>query len=77
VPTEFLAIARAAGLDPRGETGAASFDPRVQRRGQVDILAVFPNEPALDKMGFRQRSDPGDFGVTALGLISRQGPDRS
>lgn len=72
VPTEFLAIARAGGLDPaRVEAVRVGFDPRILSEGQVDILAVFfSNEPwQLENIGFKTRVfDPNDFGIESLGL---------
>lgn len=72
VPTEFLATARAAGIDPgRVEQVRVGFDPRILSEGQVDILAVFfSNEPwQLENIGHRTRVfDPNDFGIESLGL---------
>lgn len=72
VPVEFLAIARANGLDPdRVDQVRVSFDPRVLSEGQVDILACFvSNEPGqLDRIGYKTRLfDPSDYGVSAMGL---------
>jgi hypothetical protein len=55
VPVEFLAIAKANGLNPsRVNQVRVGFDPRVLSEGQVDILAVFvSNEPGqLDRIGY-------------------------
>ena len=55
VPVEFLAIARANGLNPDDvDQVKVSFDPRVLSEGQVDILAVFvSNEPGqLQRIGY-------------------------
>ena len=72
VPVEFLAIARANGLDPdQVDQVKVSFDPRVLSEGQVDILAVFvSNEPGqLDRIGYKARVfDPSEFGIPVLGL---------
>jgi ABC-type nitrate/sulfonate/bicarbonate transport system substrate-binding protein len=72
VPTEFLAIARAAGIDPaRVNQVRVGFDPRILSERQVDILAVFfSNEPwQLEKIGHKTRVfDPNDFGIESLGL---------
>jgi ABC-type nitrate/sulfonate/bicarbonate transport system substrate-binding protein len=72
VPAEFLAVARANGLDPdRVEKVRVGFDPRILTEGQVDILAVFfSNEPdTLRRLGFETRVfDPNDFGIQSLGL---------
>lgn len=72
VPTEFLAIAKAGGIDPaRVEQVRAGFDPRILSEGRVDILGVFAaNEPdTLARQGFQTRVfDPAEFGVPTLGL---------
>ncbi len=72
VPAEFLALARANGLDPASVRQVrVGFDPRILSEGQVDILAVFvSNEPdILAGLGFPTRLfDPSDFGVSSLGL---------
>jgi ABC-type nitrate/sulfonate/bicarbonate transport system substrate-binding protein len=72
VPTEFLAIAKAGGIDPaKVKQVSVGFDPRILSEGQVDILAVFvSNEPdTLERVGFKTRLfDPSDYGVPALGL---------
>ncbi|HLF70715.1 MAG TPA: ABC transporter substrate-binding protein [Dehalococcoidia bacterium] len=72
VPAEFLAIARANGLDPASvKQVRVGFDPRVLSEGQVDILAVFfSNEPdTLERLGFPTRVfDPNEFGLQSLGL---------
>jgi ABC-type nitrate/sulfonate/bicarbonate transport system substrate-binding protein len=72
VPVEFLAIARAAGLDPSTvEAMRVSFDPRVLSEGQVDILAVFvSNEPGqLERIGYPVRVfDPSEYDIPVLGL---------
>jgi ABC-type nitrate/sulfonate/bicarbonate transport system substrate-binding protein len=72
VPVEFLALAKAQGIDPeRVEQVRVGFDPRVLSEGQVDILAVFiSNEPGqLDRIGYKTKLfDPSEFGIAALGL---------
>jgi ABC-type nitrate/sulfonate/bicarbonate transport system substrate-binding protein len=72
VPTEFLAVAKAGGIDPaKVKQVSVGFDPRILSEGQVDILAVFvSNEPdTLDRIGFKTRLfDPSEYGVPALGL---------
>ena len=72
VPVEFLATAKANGLNPDNvEQVRVSFDPRVLSEGQVDILAVFiSNEPGqLDRIGYKTKLfDPSDYGIPALGL---------
>jgi ABC-type nitrate/sulfonate/bicarbonate transport system substrate-binding protein len=72
VPVEFLAIAKANGLDPDDvEQVKVSFDPRVLSEGQVDILAVFvSNEPGqLDRIGYPVTVfDPSDYDIPVLGL---------
>jgi ABC-type nitrate/sulfonate/bicarbonate transport system substrate-binding protein len=72
VPAEFLAIARANGLEPeRVEKVRVGFDPRILTEGQVDILAVFfSNEPdILRRLGFETHVfDPNDYGIQSLGL---------
>ena len=72
VPVEFLAIARANGLDPDDvEQVKVSFDPRVLSEGQVDILAVFiSNEPGqLERIGYPVTVfDPSDYDIPVLGL---------
>ena len=79
VPAEFLAIAKANGLDPsKVEQVSVGFDPRVLSEGQVDILSVFfSNEPGqLERIGYKTKVfDPNDFGIPVLGLtyISQSG----
>ena len=72
VPVEFLAIARANGLNPdQVDQVKVSFDPRVLSEGQVDILAVFvSNEPGqLERIGYPVKVfDPSEFGIPVLGL---------
>jgi ABC-type nitrate/sulfonate/bicarbonate transport system substrate-binding protein len=72
IPTEFLAIARANGLDPNAvRARSVGFDPRILSEGQVDILAVFfSNEPGqLERIGHKTRVfDPNDYGIESLGL---------
>lgn len=72
VPVEFLATAKANGLNPDTvEQVRVGFDPRVLSEGQVDILAVFvSNEPGqLDRIGYPTKLfDPSEFGIPALGL---------
>lgn len=72
VPVEFLAIARANGLNPDDvDQVKVSFDPRVLSEGQVDILSVFvSNEPGqLDAIGYKVKVfDPSDFNIPVLGL---------
>ena len=72
VPVEFLAIAKANGLDPDDvEQRKVSFDPRVLSEGQVDILAVFvSNEPGqLERIGYPVTVfDPSDYDIPVLGL---------
>jgi ABC-type nitrate/sulfonate/bicarbonate transport system substrate-binding protein len=72
VPAEFLATAKAGGVDPEQVNQVrVGFDPRILSEGQVDILAVFfSNEPGtLDRLGYKTRVfDPNDFGVQSLGL---------
>ena len=83
VPVEFLAIAKANGLDPKDvEQVKVSFDPRVLSEGQVDILAVFvSNEPGqLDRIGYKVKVfDPSDYTIPVLGLTyiaSQEGIDK-
>jgi len=83
VPVEFLAIAKANGLDPdKVETVKVGFDPRVLSEGQVDILAVFvSNEPGqLQRIGYPVKVfDPSDYNIPALGLsyiASREGIEK-
>ena len=72
VPVEFLAIAKANGLNPSDvDQVKVSFDPRVLSEGQVDILAVFvSNEPGqLDRIGYKVKVfDPSDYNIPVLGL---------
>ncbi len=72
VPVEFLAIARANGLDSDAvEQVKVGFDPRILSEGQVDILAVFiSNEPGqLDRIGYPVTVfDPSDYDIPVLGL---------
>jgi ABC-type nitrate/sulfonate/bicarbonate transport system substrate-binding protein len=72
VPVEFLAIAKANGLNPNDvEQVKVSFDPRVLSEGQVDILSVFvSNEPGqLDRIGYKVKVfDPSDYNIPVLGL---------
>lgn len=72
VPVEFLATARANGLDPADvEQVKVGFDPRVLSEGQVDILAVFiSNEPGqLERIGYPVKVfDPSDYDIPVLGL---------
>jgi ABC-type nitrate/sulfonate/bicarbonate transport system substrate-binding protein len=72
VPVEFLATAKANGLDPDDvEQVKVGFDPRVLSEGQVDILAVFiSNEPGqLERIGYPVTVfDPSDYEIPALGL---------
>ncbi|HLF76828.1 MAG TPA: ABC transporter substrate-binding protein [Dehalococcoidia bacterium] len=72
VPVEFLAIAKANGLDPaKVRQVRVGFDPRILTEGQVDILAVFfSNEPdTLDSLGFKTRVfDPTEYGIQSPGL---------
>jgi ABC-type nitrate/sulfonate/bicarbonate transport system substrate-binding protein len=72
VPTEFLAITKANGLDPgKVKQVRVGFDPRVLSEGQVDVLAVFvSNEPGqLERIGYHVKVfDPSDYGLPALGL---------
>ena len=72
LPTEFLATAKAGGLDPeKVKQVRVGFDPRILSEGQVDILAVFvSNEPdQLERIGFKTKVfDPSAYGVAALGL---------
>lgn len=72
VPVEFLAIAKANGLDPDAvDQVKVSFDPRVLSEGQVDILAVFvSNEPGqLERIGYPVTVfDPSDYDIPVLGL---------
>jgi ABC-type nitrate/sulfonate/bicarbonate transport system substrate-binding protein len=72
VPAEFLAIARAGGIDPASvRQVSVGFDPRILTERQVDILPVFfSNEPdTLKRQGFELRLfDPEDYGVRSLGL---------
>ena len=79
VPVEFLAIAKANGLNPsRVNQVRVGFDPRVLSEGQVDILAVFvSNEPGqLDRIGYPTKLfDPSDYGIAALGLTYITTPD--
>lgn len=80
VPVEFLAIARANGLNPdEVEQVKVGFDPRILSEGQVDILAVFiSNEPGqLERIGYPVKVfDPSDYDIPVLGLTyiaSREG----
>jgi ABC-type nitrate/sulfonate/bicarbonate transport system substrate-binding protein len=72
VPVEFLAIAKANGLDPNDvDQVKVSFDPRVLSEGQVDILSVFvSNEPGqLERIGYKVKVfDPSDYNIPVLGL---------
>ena len=72
VPAEFLAIARAGGIDPDDvRKVSVGFDPRILTERRVDILPVFlSNEPdTLRRQGFVVRIfDPSDYGVRSLGL---------
>jgi ABC-type nitrate/sulfonate/bicarbonate transport system substrate-binding protein len=72
VPAEFLAVARAGGIDPASvRQVSAGFDARILTERQVDILPVFfSNEPdTLKRQGFDVRVfDPEDYGVRSLGL---------
>jgi ABC-type nitrate/sulfonate/bicarbonate transport system substrate-binding protein len=72
VPAEFLAIAKANGVDPaKINQVRVGFDPRILSEKQVDILAVFfSNEPdTLDRLGAKTRVfDPNDYGIQSLGL---------
>jgi ABC-type nitrate/sulfonate/bicarbonate transport system substrate-binding protein len=72
VPAEFLAIAKANGVDPsKVEQVRVAADPRILSEGRVDILQVFfSNEPGvLDRLGIKTRVfDPSDYGIQALGL---------
>jgi len=72
VPVEFLAIAKANGLDPaKVDQVKVGFDPRVLSEKQVDILAVFvSNEPGqLQRIGYPVKVfDPSDYDIPALGL---------
>ncbi|HWC29499.1 MAG TPA: ABC transporter substrate-binding protein [Dehalococcoidia bacterium] len=72
VPIEFLAIAKANGLNPNDvEQVKVSFDPRVLSEGQVDILSVFvSNEPGqLERIGYKVKVfDPSDYNIPVLGL---------
>jgi len=72
VPVEFLAIAKANGLNPNDvEQVKVSFDPRVLSEGQVDILSVFvSNEPGqLERIGYKVKVfDPSDYNIPVLGL---------
>ena len=78
VPPDYLAIARANGVDrSRISEVRVGFDPRVLTEGKVDILAVFKsNEPdTIRKLGFDVSLwDPADYGLPSLGLtyITRQ-----
>jgi ABC-type nitrate/sulfonate/bicarbonate transport system substrate-binding protein len=83
VPVEFLAIAKANGLNPSDvDQVKVSFDPRVLSEGQVDILAVFvSNEPGqLDRIGYKVKVfDPSDYNIPVLGLTyiaSQEGIDK-
>jgi ABC-type nitrate/sulfonate/bicarbonate transport system substrate-binding protein len=83
VPAEFLAIARAGGIDPASvRQVSVGFDARILTERQVDILPVFfSNEPwTLRREGFNLRVfDPEDYGVRSLGLTyvtSREYLDR-
>ncbi len=83
VPVEFLAVAKANGLNPSDvEQVKVSFDPRVLSEGQVDILAVFiSNEPGqLERIGYKVKVfDPSDYNIPVLGLTyiaSQQGIDK-
>ncbi|HWO73098.1 MAG TPA: ABC transporter substrate-binding protein [Dehalococcoidia bacterium] len=83
VPVEFLAIAKANGLDPdKVDQVKVGFDPRVLSEGQVDILAVFvSNEPGqLQRIGYPVKVfDPSDYNIPALGLTyiaSREGIEK-
>jgi ABC-type nitrate/sulfonate/bicarbonate transport system substrate-binding protein len=72
VPVEFLAIAKANGLDPDAvDQVKVGFDPRVLSERQVDILAVFvSNEPGqLERIGFPVKVfDPSEYNIPVLGL---------
>ncbi len=72
LPAEYLAVARAAGVDrDRVDEVKVGFDPRVLTEGQVDVLAVFKsNEPdTLRRLGFPVTVfNPEDYGVPTLGL---------
>jgi ABC-type nitrate/sulfonate/bicarbonate transport system substrate-binding protein len=72
VPVEFLAIAKANGLDPnKVKQVRVGFDPRILTEGQVDILAVFfSNEPdTLNSLGFKTKVfDSNDYGIQSPGL---------
>jgi ABC-type nitrate/sulfonate/bicarbonate transport system substrate-binding protein len=72
VPVEFLATAKANGLNPDDvDQVKVGFDPRVLSEGQVDILAVFiSNEPGqLERIGYPVKVfDPSDYDIPVLGL---------
>jgi ABC-type nitrate/sulfonate/bicarbonate transport system substrate-binding protein len=72
VPVEFLALAKANGLNPDDvDQVKVSFDPRVLSEGQVNVLSVFiSNEPGqLERIGYPVKVfDPSDYGIPALGL---------
>ncbi len=72
VPVEFLAIARAANLDPnKVKQVSVGFDPRILTEKRVDILPVFlSNEPdTLERLGYKVRIfDPNDYGIPLMGL---------
>jgi ABC-type nitrate/sulfonate/bicarbonate transport system substrate-binding protein len=72
VPPEFLAVARANGIDPaKVNQVSVGFDPRILAEGKVDILPVFfSNEPGvLAAQGVKTRIfDPNDYGIESLGL---------
>jgi ABC-type nitrate/sulfonate/bicarbonate transport system substrate-binding protein len=80
VPVEFLALARAQGIDPdKVDQVRVSFDPRVLSEGQVDILACFiSNEPGqLDRIGYKTKLfDPSAFGMPFLGLTYITNPEQ-
>jgi ABC-type nitrate/sulfonate/bicarbonate transport system substrate-binding protein len=72
VPAEFLAFAKATGIDTNKVNQVrAGFDPRILSEGRVDVLSVFAaNEPdTLARQGFQTRIfDPSEYGVASLGL---------
>jgi ABC-type nitrate/sulfonate/bicarbonate transport system substrate-binding protein len=72
VPVEFLAIAKANGINPDDvDQVKVGYDPRVLSEGQVDILSVFvSNEPGqLDRIGYPVTVfDPSDYDIPVLGL---------
>jgi len=72
VPAEFLALAKANGLDPASvKSVRVGFDVRVLTEKQVDILPVFfSNEPdTIGNLGFKTKIfDPNDYGIQSLGL---------